>query len=257
MNSVKEQITFTNQEMSYVSFKDCVKSCMEAARCTLMPGYFCTQNNSSVNMDGLKKIFDKAMSFVFFDDKIRHDKLNAFFDKFDIILANIISDIEAAYKGDPACTNYDEIILTYPGFRAISAYRFAHELYVLDVPILPRAICEYEHSHTGIDIHPGAVIGRHFFIDHGTGVVIGETCIIGDNVTIYQNVTLGAKSFPQEDDGTLVKGIKRHPNIGNNVTIYSGATILGDINIGDKCVIGGNVWITKSVPANSKVSQRS
>lgn len=241
MENVKDTIQKNNKYMTYASFHDAVKDCMHAARCCLLPGYFSNDKKFCVSKESLREVFDHAMNFVIEDESLRHKKLNLFFEKFDVIFSNIASDIKAAYRGDPACISYDEVILSYPGFRAVSAYRFAHELYALDVPILPRAICEYEHSHTGIDIHPGAVIGKYFFIDHGTGVVIGETCIIGDYVTIYQNVTLGAKNFPQEDDGSLVKGIKRHPNIGNNVTIYSGATILGDINIGDDCVIGGNV----------------
>ncbi len=158
------------------------------------------------------------------------------------------TDITAAYQGDPAAKTPDEIILAYPAFIAISAYRIAHELYVMRVPLIPRIITEYAHRLTGIDIHPGATIGEYFFIDHGTGVVIGETSTIGKRVKIYQNVTIGAKSFDVEPDGTLVKGIKRHPDIGNNVVIYAGATILGgETKIGDNCVIGGNVWLTHSV----------
>ena len=158
------------------------------------------------------------------------------------------TDITAAYQGDPAAKSPDEIILSYPAFTAISAYRIAHALYAMGVPLIPRIITEYAHSLTGIDIHPGAEIGEHFFIDHGTGVVIGETSTIGRHVKIYQNVTIGAKSFDVEPDGSLVKGIKRHPDIGNDVVIYAGATILGgDTKIGNSCVIGGNVWLTHSV----------
>lgn len=158
------------------------------------------------------------------------------------------TDILAAYRGDPAARNPDEVILAYPAFTAISAYRVAHELFILNVPLIPRIITEYAHRLTGIDIHPGASIGEYFFIDHGTGVVIGETSTIGDRVKIYQNVTIGAKSFDVAPDGSLVKGIKRHPDIGNDVVIYAGATILGgDTRIGDRCVIGGNVWLTHSV----------
>ena len=166
----------------------------------------------------------------------------------------LFTDIIAGYRGDPAAKSYDEIILAYPAFTAISAYRIAHELYIMNVPLVPRIITEYAHRLTGIDIHPGATIGKHFFIDHGTGVVIGETSTIGERVKIYQNVTIGAKSFAAEPDGTLVKGIKRHPDIGNDVVIYAGATILGgDTVIGDNCVIGGNVWITHSVEAGNIV----
>ena len=164
------------------------------------------------------------------------------------------TDLVAAYEGDPAATCREEIITAYPAFEAMSVFRVAHELYVLGVPMLPRMMTEYAHSRTGIDIHPGATVGRYFFIDHGTGVVIGETTVIGDRVKLYHGVTLGAKSFDVAPDGSLVKGVKRHPNIGNGVVVYAGATILGgDTTIGDGCVIGGNVWLTHSVPAGKTV----
>lgn len=173
------------------------------------------------------------------------------------IMEVLKTDIQAAYEGDPAAQSTDEVILTYPAFKAISIYRVAHKLYEMRVPILPRMMTEYAHRLTGIDIHPGATIGRYFFIDHGTGVVIGETTTIGEHVKLYQHVTLGAKSFAVGPDGTLVKGIKRHPDIGSNVVIYAGATILGgDTSIGDGCVIGGNVWLTHSVPAGETVTIR-
>ncbi len=163
-------------------------------------------------------------------------------------------DIEAAYNGDPAARSREEIILAYPGFEAVLVYRLAHELVLLGVPTLPRIMTEYAHTYTGIDIHPGATIGKSFFIDHGTGVVIGETCVIGDRVKMYQGVTLGARSFDLDADGNPVKGIKRHPNIGDDVVIYAGATILGgDTTIGDRSVIGGSVWLTHSVAPDSKV----
>ncbi|MBO4366136.1 MAG: serine acetyltransferase [Clostridia bacterium] len=166
-------------------------------------------------------------------------------------------DLQAAYLGDPAATGTDEVLLTYPGFSAICVYRIAHILYLQGTPILPRMMSEYAHRQTGIDIHPGASIGRRFFIDHGTGVVIGETATIGDDVKIYQHVTLGAKSFELGEDGNPVKGIKRHPDIGNHVVIYAGATILGgETVIGDHCVIGGSAWITKSVPPHEIVTIR-
>ena len=166
----------------------------------------------------------------------------------------LLSDVNAGYEGDPAATSVDEVIIAYPAFLAIGAYRIGHELYKQGYKLVARLMGEYAHSRTGIDIHPGAEIGKHFFIDHGTGGVIGETTVIGDNVKLYQHVTLGAKSFAAEEDGTLVKGIKRHPNIGNNVVIYAGATILGgDVYIGDDCVIGGNVWLTHSVPAGQTI----
>ncbi|HEY1792966.1 MAG TPA: serine O-acetyltransferase EpsC [Opitutaceae bacterium] len=165
---------------------------------------------------------------------------------------SIRTDVEAAYKGDPAALSYEEIILAYPCVLAISLQRFAHVLYTLKVPLLPRMITEFAHERTGIDIHPGAEIGSHFFIDHGTGIVIGETATIGSHVKLYQGVTLGAKSFETDVKGNPVKGVKRHPDIGNRVTIYAHATILGgETRIGDNSVIGGNVWLIESVPANS------
>jgi serine O-acetyltransferase len=162
-------------------------------------------------------------------------------------------DIQAAYDGDPAAKSTMEIVMSYPAIQAITAYRIAHALYEKDTPLIARIMTELAHSRTGIDIHPGATIGRRFFIDHGTGVVIGETSIIGDNVKIYQGVTLGAMSFPKDENGQPVKGMKRHPNVCSNVTIYAEATILGDVTIGEGSTIGGNVWLTYSVPPNSKV----
>lgn len=168
----------------------------------------------------------------------------------------LATDIQAAYEGDPAARSGEEIMLAYPAFEAISIFRLAHALYEMRIPLLPRMMTEYAHQLTGIDIHPGATIGRYFFIDHGTGVVIGETTTIGDRVKLYQGVTLGAKSFQLDENGNPVKGIKRHPDIGSNVVIYSGATILGgDTVIGDNCVIGGNVWLTHSVePGRTVIS---
>lgn len=164
-------------------------------------------------------------------------------------------DISAAFAGDPAARSRSEILHGYPGVRAMIDHRMAHLLYALEVPLLPRIASEAAHSATGIDIHPGATIGERFFIDHGTGVVIGETAIIGAGVRLYQGVTLGSKSFPKGDDGTLVKGQPRHPIIEDEVVIYSGATVLGRITVGRGSTIGGNVWLTKSVPANSHLSQ--
>ena len=168
----------------------------------------------------------------------------------------LAQDIQAAYDGDPAASCIDEIILSYPAAYAITAYRAAHELHQNGVLLLPRMLTELAHARTGIDIHPGAHIGESFFIDHGTGVVIGETTVIGNNVKLYQGVTLGALSFPKDEKGRLLRGHKRHPTIENNVVIYAGATILGgDTVIGEGSVIGGNVWLTESVPAGSRVVQ--
>lgn len=164
-------------------------------------------------------------------------------------------DAEAIYLGDPAAVSVDEVICSYPAIRAITNYRVANRLYRLGVPVLPRMICERAHSETGIDIHPGATIGRAFMIDHGTGVVIGETAIIGDNVKLYQGVTLGARSFPVDEGGNPVKGLERHPVIGDNVIIYANSTILGRITVGSDSVIGGNIWITADVEPGSIVLQ--
>ncbi|MGQ9514948.1 MAG: serine O-acetyltransferase EpsC [Thermoproteota archaeon] len=176
-------------------------------------------------------------------------------EKIPEIRQQLMGDIYAAYDGDPAAKSFDEVIVSYPSVLAIATYRIAHLLYERGVPLIPRIMSEYAHSVTGIDIHPGAEIGRNFFIDHGTGTVIGETTIIGDNVKLYQGVTLGALSFPRDDRGKIVKGGKRHPTIEDNVVIYAGATILGGkTTIGKGSVIGGNVWITQSIPPYTKVT---
>jgi serine O-acetyltransferase len=167
----------------------------------------------------------------------------------------LVTDVEAAYLGDPAANSRSEVIYCYPTIRAIINHRVAHQLLQLGVPLIPRIISEMGHSETGIDIHPGAQIGESFTIDHGTGVVIGSTCIIGKNVKLYQGVTLGAKSFPLDEQGNPIKGIPRHPIVEDNVIIYAQATILGRIRIGEGSVIGGNVWVTNSLPPNSKLVQ--
>jgi serine O-acetyltransferase len=173
------------------------------------------------------------------------------------IQRTLLEDVMAAYEGDPACATPDEAILAYPGLYALTLYRIAHLLCELEAPLLPRMITEIAHSATGIDIHPGARIGKRFFIDHGTGVVIGETCIIGNRVRLYQGVTLGAKSFPLDEEGHPVKGVPRHPIIEDDVIIYAGATILGRVTIGRESIIGGNVWLTRNVPPGTRVSQES
>ena len=164
----------------------------------------------------------------------------------------LLKDVRALYEGDPAASSEEEVIICYPGFFAILVYRIAHILYRMRVPLIPRIMTEFVHQKTGIDIHAGASIGEYFFIDHGTGIVIGETTVIGDHVKLYQGVTLGARSFELDASGNPVKGIKRHPNIGNHVVIYANATILGgDVTVGDNSVIGGSVWLTHSVPAGT------
>ena len=184
-------------------------------------------------------------------EKISREKIMIFMEKIPLIREYLNTDIEAAYLGDPAAYSKEEIIFSYPGLYAIFVNRIAHQLYKLDIPVIPRIMTEYAHGLTGIDIHPGAAIGKYFFIDHGTGVVIGETTIIGDNVKIYQGVTLGALST---NGGQKLKNIKRHPTLGNNVTVYSGTSILGgDTVIGNNVVIGGNCFIISSVSEGSKV----
>jgi serine O-acetyltransferase len=167
------------------------------------------------------------------------------------------SDVQAAFDGDPAAKSYEEIVISYPCITAIATHRIAHELYIKQVPLIPRIMSEWAHTKTGIDIHPGAKIGENFFIDHGTGVVIGETTVIGNNVKIYQGTTLGALSFPKDERGRVIKGGKRHPTIKDNVTIYAEATILGNVTIGKGTVIGGNVWIKESVPAGVTVTAKN
>jgi serine O-acetyltransferase len=240
----------------------------------LFPGYFGNQGTdreslpyqigSEVNM-----IFEKLSQQI--ARTIRHECLRTgvvcshclkrsqaeaicFLEKAPRLRQTLAGDVWAAYDGDPAAKSLDEIVFSYPGVLAITTYRIAHELYVRYIPLLPRMMTEYAHSLTGIDLHPGATIGENFFIDHGTGVVVGETTAIGNNVRIYQGVTLGAHSFLKEPDGSLKRGYKRHPTIEDNVIIYSGATILGgDTVIGAGSVIGGNVWLTHSVPPGSHV----
>lgn len=184
-------------------------------------------------------------------------------EKADQFIANLpelrrllFTDVKATYLGDPAAISTDEVIYCYPAIRAISNYRIAHELLLLGVPLIPRILTEMAHSETGIDIHPGAQIGHHFTIDHGTGVVIGATCIIGNHVKLYQGVTLGAKSFPLDEDGNPIKGIPRHPILEDNVIVYSNATILGRVTIGRGATVGGNIWITEDVPAGARIVQR-
>lgn len=167
------------------------------------------------------------------------------------------TDVEAAFRGDPAARSVDEVLLCYPGILAMINHRLAHKLYELELPLLARIIAEIAHSETGIDIHPGARIGASFFIDHGTGVVIGETAVIGERVRLYQAVTLGAKRFPSDGSGGLQKGLPRHPVVEDDVVIYAGATILGRVTIGHGSTIGGNIWLTRSVPPGSNVTQAS
>jgi len=178
-----------------------------------------------------------------------------FLKRLPIIQRLLMTDAYAAYEGDPAASSLDEVIFCYPGLLALTNHRLAHELQKLQVPFIPRMIAEQAHSITGIDIHPGAEIGESFFIDHGAGVVIGETSMIGNRVRLYQGVTLGAKSFQKDENGKLVKGVPRHPILEDDVIVYSGATILGRVTIGRGSVIGGNVWLVNSVPPDSRITQ--
>ena len=206
----------------------------------------------------LREQVRRALSYA--DDSVpRRDRateiVRAFASQLPRVCALLESDARAAFEGDPAATSIDEAIFCYPGIAAITHHRLAHELYRLEVPLIPRILAEIAHADTGVDIHPGAEIGGSFFIDHGTGVVVGETTRIGERVRLYQGVTLGAKSFPLDDNGHATKGEARHPIVEDDVVIYAGATVLGRIRIGAGSSIGGNVWLTRSVPAHSRVTQ--
>ena len=212
----------------------------------------------------LYRLRDQLVAAMRFQDLQGEDPVKAadaictgFAERLPEIKRLLLLDVEALYEGDPAAVCREEVMITYPGFRAICIFRIAHELYVLKAPLIPRIMTEYAHEKTGIDIHPGATVGEYFFIDHGTGIVIGETTVIGNHVKLYQGVTLGAKSFELDENGNPVKNIKRHPNIGNHVVIYANATILGgDTYLGDNSVIGGNTWLTRSVEAGSVVAYK-
>ena len=189
-------------------------------------------------------------------ERIAEEKTVEFISQLPEIRERLYTDIIAAYNGDPAAKSFGEVIFCYPGIRAISSYRIANALLHLEVPLIPRIISEMAHSETGIDIHPGATIGEYFTIDHGTGVVIGETSRIGKNVKMYQGVTLGARSFPLDEQGNPIKCIDRHPKIGDNVIIYSNSTILGNITVGNGAVIGGNIWVDQDVKPGAKLVQK-
>ena len=252
---LREKDISSQGEKNYVGFDIAVENAIWSIKAAMFPKFFGSErfgyDVGIKRQTELAKAYDeiqKCMRYVLSEeDEIRAQAANLI-NKLPEIMEAVNTDVVAAYQGDPAAKSTDEVILTYPAFNAITIYRIAHELYLAGVPVLPRKMTEYAHQMTGIDIHPGATIGKYFFIDHGTGVVIGETTVIGERVKLYQHVTLGAKSFAVGEDGTLVKDIKRHPNIGNNVVIYAGATILGgDVYIGDNSVIGGSVWLTHSV----------
>lgn len=213
-----------------------------------------TGDTPEVNMESIRSELVDIISCLM-PDADSKSVVADFIAKIPAISRMLDSDVQAAYEGDPAATSRMEVVVSYPGLYAVTVHRLAHELYLQKVPILPRVMSEIAHSRTGIDIHPGATIGEGFFIDHGTGVVIGETTAIGKNVKLYQGVTLGALSFPKDKKtGILMKGHKRHPNVEDNVVIYAGATILGgDTVIGHDSEIGGNVWLMESIPPHSRV----
>lgn len=255
-NQTKEIEKLLRQK-AYYGFDRAIRESLNGIIAYLFPFYYGSGPGEAPKPVDIQDRLIRVLSYVT-DESESAAAAKALSEKLPEVFDCLLSDLEAAYAGDPAAASIDEILLSYPSFKAICAYRVAHELYLMKLPIIPRALSEYAHSLTGIDIHPGADIGRRFFIDHGTGVVIGETAVIGDNVKLYQHVTIGAKSFPVNEDGSLVKGIKRHPSIGNNVVIYAGATILGgETTIGDNCVIGGNVWLTHSVEAGKTVTNES
>ena len=255
--------------------RDAVLSCLDGIRQVFFPGYFgaADLHDKSVHyyvgatldrvIHDLEEQIARAVAFTAGHEyascrhccQIAQAAANTFIARLPEVRRLIATDVDAAFDGDPALQIKDEAIFSYPGVFAVTEQRVAHELYLLDVPLIPRMITEHAHSLTGIDIHPGARIGERFFIDHGTGVVIGETSRIGRNVRLYQGVTLGAKSFPLDEHGKPIKGIDRHPIVEDDVVIYAGATILGRITIGRGASIGGNVWLTHSVPANSRVTQ--
>lgn len=250
---------------------------VEGCKMVLFPGYFGNSEITPENMqyyigsaiDGIARKLTEQIKRGFCFSCGEGESINCiecehrsrqimfqFLDRLPEIRRMLTMDVLSAYQGDPAAKSYGEAIFCYPSITAMIHYRIAHALYSLEVPLIPRIIAEMAHSQTGIDIHPGAVIGDYFFIDHGTGVVIGETTVIGNNVRIYQGVTLGAKSFPLDDSGNPIKGIPRHPIVEDDVIIYSGATILGRVVIGKGSVIGGNVWLTESVPPGTHVVQQ-
>jgi serine O-acetyltransferase len=275
MNSYEVNPLGTRLDQERLLNRDILIKVLETTRQVLFPGYYETNR---VRKEYLRYVIGDRLEYIQYNLKkqisivlgnldmcdgcsrsviLRRSEeiVDEFLKKLPKIREYLATDIEAAFEGDPAAFNKEEIILCYPGLLAISSYRIAHELQLLKVPLIPRIMTEYAHSRTGIDIHPGATIGKYFFIDHGTGIVIGETTEIGDHVKIYQGVTLGGLSTRK---GQALRGKKRHPTIGDNVTIYAGATVLGgETVIGENVTIAGNTFIVKSIPANMRVSARA
>ena len=271
------------QTMTYESPGDSPMPSLEALgemmgrlRAAIFPGYFGNTRISSnslcyhmsANLDSIFRLLmeqiRRGICFTCADTKElcpqcgreAEEKALAFIGELPRIRDLLAGDVKAAYAGDPAAKTPGETIFCYPSITAMTNHRIAHALYQLGVPLIPRIISEMAHSRTGIDIHPGAQIGEQFFIDHGTGVVIGETCIIGNGCRLYQGVTLGALSFTKDEEGVLVKGQPRHPILEDNVTVYAGATVLGRVTIGEGTIIGGNVWLTKSTPPGARIVQQ-
>ena len=267
-----------NPEGQALPSEQAVREFIALVRSTIFPGYYSSSSlhdstityHLGVAVERMHRVLAKQIlySLCFAEQEIckgescnseqEYKALNiagAFISYLPELRRMLALDVEAAYQGDPAAESIGEIICCYPSLKAITYHRIAHKLYELQVPLLPRIISEIAHSETGIDIHPAARIGESFFIDHGTGVVIGATCIIGSRVKLYQGVTLGAKSFPKADDGSLIKGIERHPIIGDIVIVYSNTTLLGRLNIGESARIGANMWITEDVPAGQSLSR--
>lgn len=269
-----------HQEGNPLPSAEVLAEIVQLFRSIIFPGYY---GRSSVNIETItyhigveverlqKLLTDQVLAGLCFstddnplndnsDQKARRDLAREISNKVIIRLPELRSiladDVQAAYNGDPAAENFSEIISCYPVIKCLTNYRLAHELFILGVPLIPRMLTEMAHSETGIDIHPGATIGRHFTIDHGTGVVIGATCIIGNNVKLYQGVTLGAKSFPLDEDGNPIKGIPRHPILEDDVIVYSNATILGRITLAKGTTVGGNVWVTESSQPGEMIVQK-
>jgi serine O-acetyltransferase len=268
-------LSLRNTQYHLVPSRDALAGVVEGMRSIFFPGFFGSSEMSDTSVRfhigatldrvgrTLQEQIEKGLSFECDNDphgcqecpQRAAELTHAFLARLPEVRRMLATDVKAAYEGDPAATRTDEVIICYPGMLAITNHRLAHELYRLEVPLLPRIISEHAHSITGIDLHPGAQIDEEFFIDHGTGVVIGETSVIGKRVRIYQGVTLGAKSFPLDEHGNPIKGIPRHPLVEDDVVIYGGATILGRITIGKGSIIGGNIWLTESVPPGSRVTQ--
>ena len=274
VESCNNDYCFDHVDAAIIPSKESIIEIIEIIKDVLFPGYFGQQEvdrhslyyhigNEIITL--YEKLSQQITKSILHECRRYHEECSScvnrgqkeslvFMKKLPVLRKMLAKDVRAAFEGDPAVKSFDEVIFSYPGLLAITVYRVAHELYDQGIPLMPRIMTEYAHSITGIDIHPGAQIGKRFFIDHGTGVVIGETSVIGQNVRIYQGVTLGSLRFPTDEQGKLVRHLKRHPTVEDEVVIYANATILGgDTVIGARSTIGGNVWLTRSVPPDTKV----